>query len=245
MRFSTINRVMAVAGVVLALGTGGSQAADLLIPVAPVADPGIDWTGFYAGVHLGYANAPVSGTWAGGIQNFNLSGDVVEYDMTGGFIGGQVGYNHQMDSIVLGVEGSLSLGNISGGAVQFDSAIPDVTVTAQSTINWFSDLVVRGGVTVNDNLLLYGTVGLAAAMVDLEVTAEGVLNAVANDSQLHYGPTIGIGGEYRIDDQWSVGADLRYAALGQRDYEDPAVISGGATLDISRTTFTLRLNYRF
>lgn len=224
----------------LTFGIGAATAADLLIPVAPAPEPSIDWTGFYAGVHLGYASAGVSGAWSGSVPPFSAQGDLVPYDMTGGLIGGQVGYNFQMDSIVLGIEGSLSLSNLSGGEVQFEP--PPVLVEANSTINWSGDLVARGGIAI-DNLLFYGSVGLAFANVDLDVDATGF--STASDSNTHFGPTVGIGAEYRIDDQWSIGADLRYAALGEQEYSDPAVIDGTANLNLDKTSFTIRLNYRF
>jgi outer membrane immunogenic protein len=49
---------LAFAVAVLACGTVGVQAADLAVrPVkAPViVDPGYNWTGFYAGVNVGYS----------------------------------------------------------------------------------------------------------------------------------------------------------------------------------------------
>lgn len=243
----TIRRLCGTTAVALLLAAGASaaQAADLIVEDVPVAvAPVTDWTGFYAGVHLGYGSADVSGEWAGSVGLFDLDGPVQDYDMTGGFVGGQLGFNYQLDSnFVVGLEGSLSLGDLSGGEVQFDE--PGVLVEANSTINWFGSVVARGGVAVSDDLLLYGTVGLAWANVDLEVVSSGLLDAVANDSQTHFGPTVGIGAELKLDEQWSVGADLRYAALGEAEYTDPAVIDGSATLDLNKTTLSLRLNYAF
>ncbi|WP_051231062.1 outer membrane protein [Kaistia adipata] len=101
---------------VLALGLGAANAADLApVPVIE-APPPFSWTGFYAGVHAGYA-------W--GNQDDNQSnlfdcegsfectpGDSFNMD---GFIGGvHGGYNWQMDQFVFGIEGDIDYTNISG-----------------------------------------------------------------------------------------------------------------------------------
>ncbi|MFC5485060.1 porin family protein, partial [Microvirga aerilata] len=78
-----------------------ASAADLPMrsaPPAPVFAPApvFTWTGFYVGVNAGYG-------WS---EDDNDAVDFADDDNDGGFIGGaQVGYNHQISSFVVGLEG--------------------------------------------------------------------------------------------------------------------------------------------
>ena len=93
------------------LMTSAGWAAD----VAPVPVP--DWTGFYLGVHGGYGfgdqdwtlvDNPGRGTPA------SLGEEVASPDLDGFLGGAQVGFNYQIDSLVLGLEGEFSFADISG-----------------------------------------------------------------------------------------------------------------------------------
>ena len=93
-----------------------------------------NWTGFYAGLNLGYE-------W-GWASNTGLSPK--------GFSGGaQGGYNWQTGSIVLGGETDLQLSAASDGAGPFTFSNP-----------WFGTLRGRAGYALN-NILFYATGGLA------------------------------------------------------------------------------------
>jgi len=117
---------------------GGAGAADfsLLLPVnAPAASTVYDWTGFYAGGHLGYAWG--SSDWTAGaaatpsasgaldlFQPFNAFND------TGSFFEGvQAGYNYMLPNrVLLGAETDVSFpsfpnnaGISIGGASTFTS----------------------------------------------------------------------------------------------------------------------------
>src|SRR5262249_40681995 len=94
---------------------GAANAADLRMPYKappPIMAPIFSWTGFYIGVNGGggfgaghnaivnetFAGAPfVSGTWPG-------SGNFGKLDPSGGFGGGQIGCNYQVQNWVFGVE---------------------------------------------------------------------------------------------------------------------------------------------
>jgi outer membrane immunogenic protein len=93
-----------------------------------------NWTGFYAGLNLGY-------DW-GSASNTGLS--------PSGFSGGaQGGYNWQTGSIVFGGETDLQLTGASGSAGAFKFSNP-----------WFGTLRGRAGYALN-NILFYVTGGLA------------------------------------------------------------------------------------
>ncbi|MFD2222462.1 outer membrane protein, partial [Microvirga arabica] len=86
----------------LGLATG-AVAADLpsrrAAPAPMIAAvPVFTWTGFYVGVNAGYG-------WSN--DDFD-SVDLADEDDDGGFVGGaQVGYNYQIGSFVVGLEGDI------------------------------------------------------------------------------------------------------------------------------------------
>jgi outer membrane immunogenic protein len=109
--------------VVAAALSGSAFAADLATPrytKAPpmVVDPGYDWSGFYAGVNVGYG-------WGGSsnVANFNdatsgalLSSVANKFDMDGVTGGGQIGYNWQRANWLFGVEADLRASGQEGSA---------------------------------------------------------------------------------------------------------------------------------
>ncbi len=95
---------------------------------------GYNWTGFYAGLNVGY-------DW-GRASNTGLS--------PSGFSGGaQGGYNWQTGSIVLGGETDLQLSGAADNSGPFKFSNP-----------WFGTLRGRAGYALN-NILFYATGGLA------------------------------------------------------------------------------------
>src|SRR5215510_5409953 len=59
-----------------------------------------NWSGFYFGVHSGYAWSDIDGTWlAPGSGNFSVTHDAP-------IVGGHIGIQHQFGQLVVGVEGS-------------------------------------------------------------------------------------------------------------------------------------------
>jgi outer membrane immunogenic protein len=95
---------------------------------------GYNWTGFYAGLNLGYQ-------W-GSVSNTSLSPAGIDGGIQGGF-------NWQSGSIVLGGETDLQLTGASDSVGAFKFSNP-----------WFGTLRGRAGYALN-NILFYGTGGLA------------------------------------------------------------------------------------
>src|SRR4051812_16021258 len=98
-----VQRLLAFVGATVAYGA--AFAADLpVLKAPPHVAPIYNWTGWYVGAHGG-------GGWAHN-KFFDVLGgaDTAEFTANGYFGGGQVGYNWQMGSWVLGaeLEGSVS-----------------------------------------------------------------------------------------------------------------------------------------
>src|ERR1700735_2686700 len=102
-------------------------AADLPLK-APSATPSVyDWTGVYVGVFGGggYGNNNLNNSTGSAVPFADFSAN---YTSTGGIAGGQVGYQWQSGSLVVGVEGDFAWSGIKGNdASQFAAgAFPGV-----------------------------------------------------------------------------------------------------------------------
>src|SRR5215217_1785142 len=134
-----------LAGVALTALTGIASAADLPARAAPPAPmiaavPLFTWTGFYVGVNAGYG-------WNSGDSRFYdpAFGYTGSGGDDGGFIGGgQVGYNYQIGTFVIGAETDIqyaNTGNRSYGAFSDDGD------------GYFGTVRARAGVALDRALL--------------------------------------------------------------------------------------------
>jgi outer membrane immunogenic protein len=162
------------------------------------------WTGFYIGANVGalWSRDSVETT-----TGFDLAPPGTGYTLSpSGVLGGvQAGYNYQFSSFVLGVEGDFdgSSARASQSPVFGDSAMSHST-----SLPSFADLRVRAGFAF-DRFLPFVTGGVVVAdihnnldIVDFTPSSIGREDAT--------GWVIGGGGEYAIDNHWSVKADYLY-----------------------------------
>ena len=224
----------------LALGTllsTSALAADLTIntpapnyPDTPVySDPGIDWTGFYAGVVGGYGFGDSDGTTAGTTTTID----------TDGLMGGvTVGGNMQYDQFVFGLEGDVLLNGQDGSTTCTGSA-----ATCSSDYNWNGSLRARAGYAI-DPVLIYATGGLAMAGIDTTV-APAAAGTTGSYSDTYYGWTLGGGVEAAVTEQLSAKAEYTYTDFG--DQTAPAGTLGPAATTVSPTSHAIKvgLNFRF
>jgi outer membrane immunogenic protein len=217
--------VVALAGV--AALTGSAAAADLgpapAAPYykAPVYAPVYNWSGFYLGVNGGGAWGTSTWTSAGG---FNTSG---------GLVGGTIGYNYQINQVVLGAEGDIDWADISGSTST--GAICAFGCTTKDS--WLSTVRGRLGYAA-DRFLPYVTGGLALG--DIRATLPGLGNSTATNT----GWTVGGGIEFAIAGHWTAKAEYLYVDLGNFNC---SVACGAATQNVSFNANLFRggINYRF
>lgn len=195
-----------------------------------------DWSGFYVGAVAGYG-------WGEGTYcdvSCTFIGPTVENE---GFMGGAtVGYNHQFDSIVLGIEADYMFGEIDGstaiGIVPGPSGAFGCNVTG-CHVNYDSMGTVRArlGYAIG-NLLPYATGGLA--VIDAEVV-QGVTN-----SKALYSAVAGAGLEFAFNEQLSVKAE--YLHVFENDALVDAFVcsaTGCHATDFSLDVVRVGLNYHF
>ncbi|HZH09780.1 MAG TPA: outer membrane beta-barrel protein [Microvirga sp.] len=145
-----------LASVALLSLSAAASAADLPSRRAPApvvaAVPVFTWTGFYVGVNAGFG-------FSAGDDDLVFDGGTItgDSDDDASFIGGgQVGFNYQMGSFVVGVEGDLQWADF--GSTTYDLGA-DGLYTVDSD-DWFGTARVRAGVAF-DRALIYATGGFA------------------------------------------------------------------------------------
>lgn len=222
-----------------AVSTAAVQAADLGPPrsappqayMEPVAS--FSWRGFYAGLNGGYA-------WGSGdpiiVTQGLTTGALEAIDPSGFFGGGQIGYNAQFGSFVLGVEADLQGGAIDGSTSGTAGALGPFT--ASSEVNWLSTVRARAGFAA-DRMLIYATGGVAWADMDFRLS-DGVNTFSGNDTLTGY--AVGAGVEWALGLNWTARAEYLYV-----DLEDAKFSGGGTSASFDNAFHTMRvgLNYKF
>jgi opacity protein-like surface antigen len=206
-------------------GSGAASAPAFLLPQLI---GGYNWTGFYAGAHGGYG-------WSHD-GNRNLDGD-------GWLAGAQVGYNHQVNQLVFGVEadGSFTFirGEIAGPGTGSQPRV------FREEIEGLATLAGRLGYAWN-NTLLYGKGGAAWVGNHLQFSENGAGNA----REWSVGWVAGVGFEYGISPGLSFKLEYNHLNFGTRGYTFEACNNCGATvpfdvnLEQSINVVKFGLNYR-
>jgi outer membrane immunogenic protein len=253
---------------IVALG-GQAFASDLLpapMPVkVPVYQPAELFAGWYVGINAGYGwgqdKVNLSGADAPSQAAVNfLSGIGVPTSFSpapSGFIGGgQVGYNFQYQGFVAGLETDLDWANLQGSSSWNNlghkiAGIPSASlINTTDKLTWLGTTRARVGYAPTNNLLLYGTGGLAYGGVQTngEFRFPPLDLTTANGSNTQIGWAAGAGVEYALADHWLVRAEWLHYDLGTTTWNVPVaktpftgVISTRTDGDIVRGG----LSYRF
>jgi outer membrane immunogenic protein len=185
-----------------------NKKKDALYMQAPI--PVSPWSGWYAGVNLGYS-------WGNSDSTFGFaetsgvvratSGD--SFSLNGVLGGGQIGYNWQIRTWVFGLEADFQgtgqdgsgSGVCAGGALvpaptrivdgactrsktgdtaPHDVAAFPVTSNLSQELDWFGTVRGRVGYTVTPTLLVYATGGLAYGRVDSTLAVNGTIITGSN-----------------------------------------------------------------
>ncbi len=197
-----MKRVLLAGAAALAFATvaGTASAADLGRPVykAPAyVSPIYTWAGFYIGINGG-------GAW--GNYDYDFQPPNVGHDLSGGLVGGQLGYNWEYGPLVFGLETDLDWAGISGS-----NACPNPGFSCNAKVDWLGTTRGRLGYSFNGGWLAYVTGGAAYGNVRREST--GPASSLSQDNT-HVGWTVGGGLEYGFARNWSVRAEYLYVDLG-------------------------------
>jgi outer membrane immunogenic protein len=200
---------MFFAAVAIVAASSAASAADLPRGpyYAPQAAPNVyNWAGVYAGVNAGYQ-------WGTTTNN-----PTEPSGMAGGV---QLGYNWQNGQFVFGGETDLQVSGADDTFAPFKFSNP-----------WFGTLRGRAGYAFN-NVLLYGTLGLAYGNVRAET-------AFLSEDRTHAGWTAGAGVEVGLNRVWSARAEYLYMDLSDRLYTITGVKNG-----LESNLLRIGVNYHF
>ena len=192
--------------------TGAANAADILQrEAAPMSAPSFyapyNWTGFYAGINGG-------GGWGQSEWSGNSSA------ISGGFVGGTIGYNWQLGQGVYGLETDIDWSNIGGST--------GCGITSCETKNdWLGTARIRIGYAF-DRFMPYMTGGLAYGGIHSNVAG------FVSSSDTKVGWTVGAGVEGIISGSWTGKIEYLYVDL-----------NNSAVVDFRANLVRAGLNYRF
>ena len=182
--------------------TFASQAACAAdVDMAPAA---YDWSGPYVGVTAGYG-------W-GNVTQSTPGFDSGEQDMDGFVAGGTLGYNHQMDSFLIGLETDISYSDIDGSFGDqplWGCGAPD---GCRADVDWFGTARLRLGLPM-DSVLPYVTGGLAIGGVQSEIVGAPGFSL----DETEFGWTVGGGIEAAVSESLTVKAEVLYVDFGKTD----------------------------
>lgn len=251
-------------------------AADLphKAPVAPPpAPPVYSWTGFYIGANVGYGWGNSRATESPGDEASAIlvglgpapiiGSASTSFDANGWAGGLQVGYNWQFNpSWVAGVEADFTWSDIKGSSSAFANVggSPNSGIfNASQKVDWFGTVRARLGYLLTNDLLVYGTGGLAYGKVNesADFGFVGGFSATVNfvpgpsftcsnppvpgnggptcfagsNSRTSTGWTAGGGAEYRFARNFSLKLEYLYVNLGSSEtFNIPAAtIATGGT----------------
>jgi outer membrane immunogenic protein len=190
---------------------------------------GVNWSGLYVGVN------------GGGAWNATHSDDLV--DPTGGFGGGQIGYNWQgawHPNLVLGIEADFQGGDISDSK---SVCAGGACASAKSELEWFGTVRGRLGYAF-DRALIYGTGGFAYGSVknSASINIPGLISASGSRSETQTGWVAGGGIEYKLAPSWSAKAEYQFLSLDASSPEFARLgFADGGNSEVH--TFRIGVNY--
>ena len=241
------NLLLTVAPLALALGTpalGADMAVKAPLYKAPMAVP-YSWTGWYIGANAGYGVGQGQGRYAfgpvaPGIETFNATPG-------GGFGGGQVGYNYQINSIVLGIESDIQGAGISDTRTCLLSCVGGTSAVIDQKLKWFGTTRARLGWATGP-VLTYVTAGAAYGETETGVTTTlGGTTSSSITSATKSGWTWGTGVEAALGGNWTAKAEYLYVDLGSSAASNviPAAFAATFSTKHQEQIFRGGINYRF
>ena len=212
------------------LTTVSAFAADLpskkSANAAPVAAAS-SWTGFYAGLNVGYAfgestKAKDSRTGAPSADRNGVNGFVA---------GAQLGADYQIDNFVVGVAGDYDNSWAS------KSYIPGTNTTLKLSEKYVGTIRARGGYAVSSQLLAYATGGAAFSKLSVDWAQPGT--ALSQSASIT-GYVVGAGIEHKYTANISSFAEYRYYK-----YNGATLTTFNTTATASNSELRAGVNYRF
>lgn len=251
------NKLIKVSALTAALMAASSSvnAADQIL-IAPEL-PGVDWSGFYVGGHLGYGTSDpdwteVCGSFVPPCVAPLVGRETIASPDLGGLVGGfQAGYNVQHGQWVFGAEAQVSFGGMDDcDRIIVPGIFPapeGIGADACTDVKWMGSAAGRVGYAFGQ-FLPYLTGGLALAHEEhqiLEPNGDIVTTAVSDTAT---GYMLGAGAEFMFADGWSAKLEYNYLDFGTDRFTLVNVNNGFVSdYNIERESHLIKLgvNYHF
>jgi outer membrane immunogenic protein len=224
-----------------------AQAADLprKAPILKAPPAAIyDWTGFYIGVNDGIS---VARDHTSLLTTFP-SGEQSVLSPFGAIVGGQIGYNWQVNNLwLLGVESDIQASGETTDRTCLLACAATLQTNLSQKIDWFGTTRARVGL-VDGPLLGYITGGVAYGHYSTTVfqTTPGAVLANFTSGRTGFGYTYGSGIEASLGGNWTGKIEYLYVDLGTRANLFTALPGPQfLTTRVHDNIFRVGLNYRF
>jgi outer membrane immunogenic protein len=217
--------VFATVAATVALASDMPPPRYLPPPRAPAYVPFFTWSGAYVGINAGYGFG--KSKWTDTVINLSSG----SFTVSGGQIGGTLGYNMQWGGMVFGFETDLDWSSMRG-----------TTVLCLGTCKTSNDYLgtVRGRIGYAfDRFMPYLTGGMAYGDIKGSVIGGGTIK------NTDMGWTAGGGLEYAFLNNWSAKLEYLYVDLGKTTCD--TTCSGSNPIEVKFNTNIVRagVNYKF
>jgi outer membrane immunogenic protein len=226
----------------LTIGIAG--AAELPVKAPPPASV-LAWSGFYLGGNIGYGWSQKTF-----IDNFSTRIGAVDAKNPSGVVGGlQAGYNYQINSWLIGIEGNFDW---SGAKSSFSCFPLLASQTCTANPRWVAAITGRVGAIVGQSMFY---VRGGAAWVHDSYTNIALTGApkpalpgdlfTAEDTRA--GWVVGLGIEYMFRPNWSANIEYDYHGFPQKSvgFDDGSGNSFAELIKQNIQTVTVGVNYHF
>lgn len=234
-----------------------ASAADLYAP--SIKDDPVErvstWTGVTIGAHGGYlwgdTDFPDAPNYVPPPVPRGVLSGPPDPNLEGGFLGAQIGYNHQFGKIVVGVEADISFADIN------DTVRDGNFITQTTELERFGTLRGRLGYA-HGAWLPYVTGGLAWGDITYSQTCpQGAQFGhcsrsgayTRSDDVTATGWTVGGGVKYAISEHFVVGAEYLHLDFGKEGFDFGPPVNGepvrAADLEVKADVVKLSVDYKF
>ena len=199
-------------GVVAGLALMGAAVVGASAP----ASAQYNWSGLYGGAHVGYAWSDVDWNHLSTVPHLNPNPNTNKdtFDLSSWIGGGQVGLQHQFGTWVVGVEGTLTGGDLRDHYTRPGTFSPN---EISQNVRWLTTVTARLGYAMNTTLL-YVKAGYAGADLQSSLTESPFFTHSVGNSSWHNGWTVGAGVEYALQPNVIVGLAYDYIDLQSKTF---------------------------
>ena len=178
------------------------KSADFFEPPTMGETSGFSWAGGYVGAVGGYNMNKDETHETFGALVFNYP-----YHLEGFSYGAKAGYNFDLNSFIVGIEGDIEKSTVTGGFYNAPS-VGNYGGIGKDTTSWQGSIRARMGMTA-DRYMIFATGGYAFAQMQNTYT-NPTLNLTEPFDRFRNGWTVGGGVEYAVTEHVIVGAEYRH-----------------------------------